>query len=97
MNNKIKEINWFWKNWTEDEKRIYKQCATFTVMCILFVFRLPNNFEDDTEITTPTVDIKKLESEVIEAERIASEARAEADRLTAIANEKRAALEAARQ
>ncbi len=63
----------------------------------MLVFRLPNNFEDDTEITTPTVDIKKLESEVIEAERIASEARAEADRLTAIANEKRAALEAARQ
>jgi len=64
---------------------------------VMLVFRLPNNFEDDTEITTPTVDIKKLESEVIEAERIASEARAEADRLTAIANEKRAALEAARQ
>ncbi len=37
MNNKTKEINWFWKNWTEDEKRIYKQCATFTAMCILFM------------------------------------------------------------
>ena len=64
---------------------------------IVLSFRLPSNFEDDTEITTPTVDIKKLEAEVIEAEKLASEARTEADRLTTIANEKRAALEAARQ
>ncbi len=65
---------------------------------VMLVFRLPdNNSKDDTEITTPTVDIKKLEAEVIEAEKLASEARAEADRLTAIAAEKRTALEAARQ
>lgn len=64
---------------------------------IVLSFRLPSDFEDDTEITTPTVDIKKLEAEVIEAEKLASEARTEADRLTTIANEKRAALEAARQ
>ncbi len=65
---------------------------------VMLVFRLPdNNSKDDTEITTPTVDIAALEAEVIEAERIAKEARTEADRLTTIANEKRAALEAARQ
>ncbi len=64
---------------------------------VMLVFRLPNNSKDDTEITTPTVDIAALEAEVIEAERIAEEARTEADRLTTIANEKRAALEAARQ
>ncbi len=64
---------------------------------VMLVFRLPDNSKDDTEITTPTVDIVALEAEVIEAERIAEEARAEADRLTVIANEKRAALEAARQ
>ena len=64
---------------------------------VMLVFRLPDNSKDDTEITTPTVDIAALEAEVIEAERIAEEARTEADRLTTIANEKRAALEAARQ
>lgn len=64
---------------------------------VMLVFRLPDNSKDDTEITTPTVDIVALKAEVIEAERIAEEARAEADRLTVIANEKRAALEAARQ
>jgi len=30
----LKEINWFWKNWTEDEKRIYKKCAVFAVIVI---------------------------------------------------------------
>lgn len=37
MKNKRKEINWFWKNWTESEKKIYKQCTVVTVMCILFM------------------------------------------------------------
>lgn len=30
-----KKINWFWKNWTEDEKRIYKKCAAFAVIVIV--------------------------------------------------------------
>ena len=30
-----KKINWFWKNWTEDEKRIYKKCAVFAVIFIV--------------------------------------------------------------
>ena len=59
------------------------------------------NSKEDIEIEIPlndnTEQIAILETEVIEAERIASEARAEADRLTAIATEKRAALEALRQ
>lgn len=58
--------------------------------------------EIEIEIEIPTNDnnaeqIAILEAEVIEAERIASEARAEADRLTTIAVEKRAELEALRQ
>ena len=62
----------------------------------------PNSKEEiELEIELPENDntekIAALEAEVIEAERIASEARAEADRLENIAVEKRAALEAARQ
>ncbi len=30
-----KKINWFWKNWTEDEKRIYKKCAVFAAIVIV--------------------------------------------------------------
>ena len=60
------------------------------------------NSKEDIEIVIPLPDdnteqIAILETEVIEAERIASEARSEADRLTAIASEKRAELEALRQ
>lgn len=59
------------------------------------------NSKEDIEIEIPlndnTEQIAILETEVIEAEKIASEARAEADRLTTIATEKRAELEALRQ
>lgn len=32
---KIKDINWFWKNWTESEKKIYKKCTVFAVIVIM--------------------------------------------------------------
>lgn len=63
MNNKTKEINWFWKNWTEDEKRIYKQCATFTVMCILFMLMFSFFFANQFHATDapPQYDDKDAE------------------------------------
>ena len=63
MKNKRKEINWFWKNWTEDEKRIYKQCATFTVMCILFMLMFSFFFANQFHATDapPQYDDKDAE------------------------------------
>ena len=37
---KIKNINWFWKNWTESEKRIYKKCAVFAIIVIMIEIML---------------------------------------------------------
>lgn len=37
---KIKNINWFWKNWTESEKKIYKKCAIFAVIVIMLEIML---------------------------------------------------------
>ena len=37
---KIKNINWFWKNWTESEKKIYKKCAVFAAIVIMLEIML---------------------------------------------------------
>lgn len=64
--NKIKEINWFWKKWTESEREIYKKCATsaiaYIVILILAAIVCSNNFhaseapvydDKDKEIHSP--------------------------------------------
>ena len=60
---KIKEINWFLKNWDESEKKIYKRCAVFTVMCILFMLMFSFFFANQFNAVDapPTYDDKDAE------------------------------------
>lgn len=63
-----KKINWFWKNWTEDEKRIYKKCTVFAVIIIMieiiaaimcinpFHAAAPTYDDTDKEISVDSVD-----------------------------------------
>lgn len=37
---KLKEVSWFWKDWTETEKKIYKKCAVFAVIYIAIMLLL---------------------------------------------------------
>lgn len=53
-----KKINWFWfwKNWTEDEKRIYKKCAVFAVIVIAIEIMFAIVFANQFHAAAPTYD-----------------------------------------